>query len=420
EVAERRRAQEQLRELNDELERRVTARTAELGKSEMRLREADKRKDEFLAMLGHELRNPLAAIRHAVRIDDESLDDPDARQLAREVIDRQSAQLTRMVDDLLDVERINRGRIVLRIEALELDAVLARAVEAVRPFIEEKKHILAVEAESELSVRGDAARLQQVFVNLLSNAAKYTDEGGRIQVAVRRHHAEAVIAISDNGVGLTTEVLPRVFDLFTQAHTSLDRAQGGLGIGLTVVKSLIEMHGGSIAVQSEGNARGSTFTVRLPLATDSGIAKTPTAGRPEATAEPRAVPPETAPASTIRILVVDDHRDTGETLMRLLVRRGYEVRIAHDGLEGLAMAREFRPEVLLLDLGLPGLDGYELCRALRAESEFAAARIIATSGYAQSSDVERSREAGFDVHFAKPVDLAALIAAFRATGGLCV
>ena len=416
EVAERRLAQEQLRELNAELERRVTARTAELGESELRLREADKRKDEFLAMLGHELRNPLAAIRHAVRIDGESLDDPIARQLAREVIDRQSAQLTRLVDDLLDVERINRGRIELRMETLELGAVLARAVEAVRPFVEEKKHTLAVEAESGLSVRGDAARLQQVFVNLLSNSAKYTDEGGRIQVAVRRHHADAVISISDNGVGLTTEVLPRIFDLFTQAHTSLDRAQGGLGIGLTVVKTLIEMHGGSIAAQSEGDARGSTFTVRLPLATEPGSAKTPTPARPEATAAPCAVPPETAPASTIRILVVDDHRDTGDTLMRLLVRRGYEVRIAHDGLEGLAVAREFRPGVLLLDLGLPGLDGYELCRALRAEPEFAAARIIATSGYAQNSDVERSLEAGFDVHFAKPVDLPALIAAFQDTG----
>ncbi len=416
EVVERRLAQEQLRELNAELERRVTARTAELGESELRLREADKRKDEFLAMLGHELRNPLAAIRHAVRIHSEATDDAAARQWANEVMDRQSTQLARMVDDLLDVERINRGRIELRPETLELGAVLARAVEAVRPFMEEKKHALVVEAEAGLFVCGDSVRLQQVFVNLLTNAAKYTDEEGRIQVATRRDDATAVISIADNGVGLTTEVLPRVFDLFAQVHTSLDRAQGGLGIGLTVVKSLIEMHGGSIAAQSDGAAKGSTFTVRLPLVAEPRSAGLPTLAGNQDPADPSEVPPEATAPSTIRVLVVDDHRDTGDSLVRLLLRRGYEVRIARDGREGLAMAREFLPEVLLLDLGLPDLDGYELCRTLRAEPAFAGARFIATSGYAQNSDVECSREAGFDLHFAKPVDLSTLIAAFQVRG----
>ncbi len=413
EVADRRHAQQQLRELNEELERRVTARTAELSEREARLRDADKRKDEFLAMLGHELRNPLAAIRHAVRIGSESNDDTASRQWAGEVIDRQSAQLTRMVDDLLDVERINRGRIELKPERLELRAVLSRTVEAVQSFMEEKKHNLTVDVEAGVSIRGDAARLQQVFVNLLGNAAKYTAEGGRIHITARRDHAEAVISISDNGVGLTSDLLPRVFDLFTQAHTSLDRAQGGLGIGLTVVKSLIEMHDGSIVAESEGAGHGSTFTVRLPLLSDTNQAvESKTAGSEDAAGRCADAETTVIPAA-IRVLIVDDHRDAGDALSRLLRRRGWEVRTAYDGLEGLTVAREFRPEVLLLDIGLPGIDGYELCRTLRGEPEFAAARFIATSGYTGTSDIERSRAAGFDLHFAKPVDFPMLLAELR-------
>ncbi len=405
EVAARRQAQEQLREFNNELERRVAARTAELNESEARLREADKRKDEFLAMLGHELRNPLAAIRHAVRLGSDSASDPGAQQWAGEVIDRQSAQLARMVDDLLDVERINRGRIELRMELLDVGSVILSAVEAVRPLMDEKQHTLQCDTEPGLQIRGDAARLQQVFVNILTNAAKYTSPGGRVHIGARRRENDAVISVSDNGMGLPPDVLPRVFDLFTQVHTSLDRAQGGLGIGLTVVKSLIEMHGGTIAVRSEGENKGSTFTVRLPLTKEPAATVLPAASRP--------APPS---LSATRVLVVDDHQDAGDALSRLLVRRGCEVRVARDGLEALTAAREFVPTVLLLDLGLPGIDGYELCRTLRAESAFANAHFIATSGYAQTADVERSLAAGFDQHFAKPVDFSELVAALQAGG----
>ena len=407
EVAERRHAQEQLRELNDELETRVAARTAELGERQQAMREADKRKDEFLAMLGHELRNPLAAIRHAVRMDAESENDPASRRWASEVIDRQSNQLARMVDDLLDVERINRGRIELRMETLELDAVLARTAEAVRSLMETKKHTLVINAVAGLRVRGDAARLEQVFVNLFSNAAKYTSEGGRIEVVVRREDAEAVISISDNGVGLAAEVLPRIFDLFTQAHTSLDRAQGGLGIGLTVVKSLVEMHGGAISVESGGVDQGSTFTVRLPLML--GVRQP----GEDANENARLAAQAAALPTLLRVLVVDDHQDTGDTLSRLLARRGFEVQTARNGLEGLELASAFHPEVLLLDLGLPDLDGYELCRTLRSKPEFQTARFIAISGYAQKTDIARSLDAGFDTHFAKPVDFTTLLAAIQ-------
>jgi signal transduction histidine kinase len=412
EVSERREAQKQLRDLNQELEQRVAARTAALVKSEEAMREADKRKDEFLAMLGHELRNPLSAIRHAVRIHGESPEDPAARHWASEVIDRQSTQLTRMVDDLLDVERINRGRVELRPEVLELNAVLARAVEAAQALMAAKRHQLTVDAEPALPVRGDAARLQQVFVNLLSNAAKYTSEGGRIRVSARRRGDEAIVSVSDNGIGLTPDVLPRVFDLFTQVHTSIDRAQGGLGIGLTVVKSLVEMHGGTIVAQSDGVDRGSTFTIRLPLAANAGHKGVRTSG----SVAPVAGPPPADPA-TIRVLIVDDHRDAGDALARLLTRRGCQVCVAHDGLEGVDVARQFHPTVLLLDLGLPGLDGYELCRTLRAQEEFKSARFIAISGYAQKSDIELSRSAGFDAHFAKPVEFAELFAELQAPAG---
>lgn len=406
EISERREAQQQLYDLNQELEQRVATRTEALVRSEEAMREADKRKDEFLAMLGHELRNPLSAIRHAVRIHGEAPDDGAARQWANEVIDRQSAQLTRMVDDLLDVERINRGRVELRPEALELSAVLTRAVEAAESLMAAKNHRLTIDVDPSLPVRGDAARLQQVFVNLLSNAAKYTGEGGRIRVSAHRRGEEAVVSVSDNGIGLAADVLPRVFDLFTQVHTSIDRAQGGLGIGLTVVKSLVEMHGGTIVAQSDGVDRGSAFTIRLPL-----LAQAPKNG---VRADSPATEPPPVDPSTIRVLIVDDHRDAGEALSRLLTRRGCHVRVAHDGLEGAEMAHEFHPTVLLLDLGLPGLDGYELCRTLRAQAEFKSAHFIAISGYAQKSDIEQSRAAGFDAHFAKPVNFPALFRELQA------
>lgn len=376
----------------------------EQRKAEEALRLADKRKDEFLAMLGHELRNPLAAIRHAVRINADAGDDEASRQWANEVIDRQSTQLTRMVDDLLDVERINRGRIELRFAPVRLEAVIAAAVTAVMPLIELRKHSLSVNApDGILSVRGDGDRLEQVFVNLLTNAAKYTPEGGHIALNVRIEKESALVSVSDNGVGIAPELLPYVFDLFTQATTSLDRAQGGLGIGLTVVKSLIDMHGGSVTAESGEGGAGSTFTVTLPLLAEVHSPKVAAPSKAESTTLPRKV----------KVLIVDDHVDAAQTLARLLSRRNCEVRMAHDGPGGVEAAREFRPEVLLLDLGLPGFDGYEVARVLRADPACADSLFIAISGYAQDSDRQRSTEAGFEYHCAKPVDFTALLGAIR-------
>lgn len=385
----------------------------EQRQAEEAMRGVDKRKDEFLAMLGHELRNPLSAIRHAVEIESDSHHDPESHQWAIDVIDRQSTQLTRMVDDLLDVARINRGRIELRRQPLELKTVLANAVEAVKPLVDDKKHTLVIGVQPGLCIFGDATRIQQVFVNVLSNAAKYTKAAGRIEIRAESNSKDAVISITDSGIGLSSEVMPRVFDLFTQAHTSLDRAQGGLGIGLTVAKSLVEMHGGCITVQSEGTDKGATFIVRLPLMTS--LPKSATNENGVSSSKPPSAQSDVPP---LRVLIVDDHRDNAETLSHLLRRRGCEIRTAHDGIEGFTVANEFHPEVLLLDLGLPGLDGYELCRSLRANPEFAAARFIAISGYAQQGDIERSLAVGFDVHLAKPVDVSAVIAAFQIPSGM--
>jgi len=372
----------------------------EQRKAEEALVEADKRKDEFLAMLGHELRNPLAAISHAVRINEDTIEDPAARQWASGVIERQAAQLARMVDDLLDVERINRGRIELRLEPLELDAVLARAVEAVRLTMDQKGHSFAAQiADGGMRIQGDAARLEQVFVNLLGNAVKYTPENGQIRLTARHENSEAVVSITDNGVGIPPDFLPHVFDLFTQGETSLDRAQGGLGIGLTVVRSLIEMHGGRVDVESGGRLAGTTFTVRLPLLSETQSRR--------GTVQTEAVPEDLPPG--LRVLIVDDHVDTARALALLLGRRKCEVRVTHDGPGGMAAAREFNPEVLLLDLGLPGLDGYEIARTLRADPRFRGALFIAISGYAQEADRARSLAAGFDHHCAKPVDFSSLL-----------
>jgi PAS domain S-box-containing protein len=377
----------------------------EQRKAEEALVQADKRKDEFLAMLGHELRNPLGAIRHAVRISEDALDDPASRQWASGVIDRQTAQLARMVDDLLDVERINRGRIELRLEPLDLATVLARAVEAVRPTIDQKRQSFSSQVpEGGLCICGDAARMEQIFVNLLSNAVKYTPENGSIQLDAHPENAEAVVSVIDNGVGIPPDLLPHVFDLFTQGKMSLDRAQGGLGIGLTVVRSLTEMHGGRVAAESGGKLNGSAFTVRLPLLTQ------------ENRVNGTGIHPENNPEEILRglrALIVDDHIDAAQALALLLTRRGCDVRISHDGPNGILAAREFNPEVLLLDLGLPGLDGYEIATTLRADPRFRNALFIAISGYAQDNDKARSLAAGFDMHCAKPVDLAGLLSIIR-------
>jgi PAS domain S-box-containing protein len=366
------------------------------------LQEADRRKDEFLAMLAHELRNPLAPIRHAVAMMALDEGDPAARRDSRAVIDRQARHLTSLVDDLLDVSRINEGKITLARRPLAVSAFVQAAVEAARPLIDARRHALSVRMPAEpLSVEGDLTRLTQVALNLLNNAAKYTPEGGRIRLTVAAEGASVVVRVADDGEGIAPELLPRVFDLFTQASRSLDRAQGGLGVGLTLVRRLVEMHGGAVEAQSAGPGRGSTFTVRLPRLSDSVAAVAP--------APPRAAPAvAAAPEAPRRILLVDDSRDAADTLARLLRRFGHAVEVAYDGPAALAAARRSRPEVVLLDIGLPGLDGYEVARRLRRDPALAGVQLVALSGYGTESDRRRGAEAGFDAHLVKPVDLPAL------------
>jgi PAS domain S-box-containing protein len=360
------------------------------------LQEVDRRKDEFLAMLGHELRNPLSAIVNAVGLCRGGAD-PATNEWAHEVIARQSAQLGRLVDDLLDVARISRGTITLRKAPVDVAMVIARAAESVRQLFEQKSHRLDVSLApgARPAVHGDAARLEQVFVNLLHNAAKYTEEGGLILISERYTGSDAIVTVRDNGVGISPEILPRVFELFAQADCSLDRVEGGLGVGLTIVRQIVELHGGAVTAESDGVGTGSRFMVRLPAL-----------GAPSADAPPAKAAQE-PPTAKRRIVLVDDNEDTVRSLAGLLTRRGHEVQVAYDGPGGLAAAREFGPDVLLLDIGLPGFDGFELARRLR-QDRFADALMIAISGYAQESDREQSRSAGFDYHLAKPVDLAEL------------
>jgi PAS domain S-box-containing protein len=364
--------------------------------AEEALREADRRKDEFLAMLAHELRNPLAPIASSVQVLN-LLGPRDARlQYARDTIDRQVRHLARLVDDLLDVSRLSTGKVKLRKERVELAAVLARAVETSRPLIDARRHELTVTVpEGPVWVDADATRLAQVVSNLLNNAAKYTEEGGRIALAVGWEGGEAVLRVRDSGVGIPADMLARVFDLFTQVDRGLDRAQGGLGIGLTLVKSLAEMHGGRVSAHSDGPGRGSEFVVRLPLA---GCAPA-VAGLGRDGPHPAA--PKPPPR---RVLVVDDNVDAAESMALLLRAVGHEVRTAYDGLVALREAEALRPEVVLLDIGLPRLDGYEVARRLRQQEGGQEALVIALTGYGQEEDRRRAAAAGFDVHLVKPPD----------------
>jgi PAS domain S-box-containing protein len=360
---------------------------------------ADRQKDEFLAMLAHELRTPLAAIRYATEV--ARLPEVDPKVELLDIVERQVQNLVRLIDDLLDISRISRGKILLRREYLDASVIARRAVASVRPILEGKNHELDFElAEEPMPIYADPMRAEQTVVNLLTNAVKYTHDGGRISLRVYPEDQEVVIRIKDTGIGIAPEILPRVFDLFTQADQSLDRSQGGLGVGLAVTRRLVEMHGGTVAAHSEGVGHGSEFTLRLPLCD--------------------AVPPEDStipiraerPATSLRILVVDDNRDTADTEALLLRAHGHQVEVAHDGPAALELAHQFRPHVFLLDLGLPGLNGYEVAVRLRKEG-FANEPLIAISGYGQPDDRERCRQAGFDHHLVKPVENSALLALLR-------
>jgi signal transduction histidine kinase len=387
--------------LNRELEQRVAERTAELEASTARqtelaeqLRQADRRKDEFLALLAHELRNPLAPVRNAVTIMRmKKWEDPELTW-CRDVIERQATQLTRLVDDLLDVSRITRGKITLRLERLDLATVIEAAVETSRPVIDAQQHELMVSLPKDrVRIEGDLTRLTQVVANLLNNAAKYQNERGRIELTARCEDGVAVISVRDQGVGIPPDMLAHVFELFSQGERAPDRAQGGLGIGLSLVKNLVEMHGGTVGASSGGLGKGCEFVVHLPCVV----------AEPEALTSRAPDLASIAGGPSLRVLVVDDSKDAAESLAKLLRLAGHEVLVAHDGQDALDLAAAQRPAVMLLDIGLPGMDGYEVCRRMRQQG-FADARIIAVTGYGQERDRQRSREAGFDSHTVKPVD----------------
>jgi PAS domain S-box-containing protein len=359
------------------------------------LAEANRRKDEFLAMLAHELRNPLAPIPNAVQVlEDFSPADADL-QWARDVIGRQVQHLTRLVDDLLDVSRINRGKIVLQKGRLKLAQVVADAVEIARPHVEGRKHRLTVSQPPEaVWLEGDSTRLAQVVANLLNNAAKYMERGGQIWLTVERAGEEAVVRVRDTGMGIAPERLSDIFGLFTQLDRSLDRSQGGLGIGLTLARRLVEMHGGTIHASSAGPGRGSEFVVRLPALVQVKEARE--SGGPSGPAS--AAPPPR------RILIADDNEDFAEMTARLLQRRGgHEVKAVYDGPAALEAAQAFQPEVAFLDIGLPGVDGYRLAQQFRQRPGLEGALLVALTGYGQEEDRRRALAAGFDEHLTKPV-----------------
>ncbi len=380
----------------------------DLKRAEEALREADRRKDEFLATLAHELRNPLAPILttlHAMRRDGDALDMVERdHEFAR--LERQVGRLARLVDDLMDVARITRGRIELRLRTLDLSEIVDQAVETSRPLIDTRRHVLHIDRPTEpLLLEGDPVRLEQVLVNLLNNAARYTEPEGTIWLSVVRDGDDAVLKVRDTGIGIIAEMLPRIFDHFVQGERRLEQSQGGLGIGLGLVKSLIELHGGQIDARSPGPGQGSEFEVRLPARVE------PTEDQSSVSVEPpvlTATPPNSVPDTVpprLRVLVVDDNEEAADSLANLL-RRLYrqEVQVTYDGPSALEAADAFHPELILLDLGMTGMDGYEVARRLRSRSEFARTPIIAVTGWGSDNDRTRTRHAGFDHHLVKPVE----------------
>jgi len=364
------------------------------------LRRANQGKDALLAMLGHELRNPLAAITSAAELI-ELLDPTDADfSRAREVLSTQIQHLVRLVDDMLDVSRLSSGKIRLCRETLDLRDVLQLSVQACQAVIEARRHELTIELPTEpMLVEGDSARLEQVFVNLLVNAAKYTDEGGRIAIVGELTAERAITRIRDNGIGITPELLPQIFELFRQLKPSLHRAEGGLGIGLSVVKNLVELHGGSVAAYSEGLNRGSEFIVRLPRSTKSAVVSTDGPSG-ELVADKYSSP--------LKVLVVEDNPDIAHTLVALIRHLGHTVQLASDGFSALAMARDWSPDAAFVDIGLPTMSGLDLARAFRSDDRLASVFLVALTGFGQAEDRRRSLEAGFDEHLVKPLNFSHL------------
>jgi PAS domain S-box-containing protein len=370
---------------------------SERKSAERALRDADRRKDEFLAVLAHELRNPLAPMRNALEMVRLSADDPAVLSTVRGTMERQVDHMVRLTDDLLDVSRITRNRLELRRKPVDLSIVVHRAMESTDPLLKERRHTVTLALPSvPLLVNADEGRLAQVLYNLLGNAAKYTHPGGRIHVRAMRDGADAVITVSDNGIGIAHENLQSVFEMFTQVDASLERSQGGLGIGLTLSRRIVELHGGTIEAASEGPDKGSTLTVRLHAQDEDAPIAEPGAPRTFALARGR------------RVLIADDNRDSADTLAAMLEMVGHDVRVCYDGVNALTQAELFRPEVMLLDIGMPVLNGLELAARIRERPWGARMRLIALTGWGQPEDLKRSQRAGFDHHLVKPVELSRL------------
>lgn len=358
------------------------------------LKDADRRKDEFLAILAHELRGPLAPIRHSLEIIKRTQGNGEILRTASTTMDRQLTQMVRLVDDLLDVSRITRNKLELRRERVNLNEVLEQAIQICQPFAESLRHRVSVEIDPEpIFVNGDPVRLAQVFTNLIQNAYKYTEHGGSIWLTARREGSEVRVSVKDTGVGIPPDLLPRIFDLFIQVERSLERSQGGLGIGLTLVKQLVAMHEGTVSASSDGPGRGSEFVVRLPVMVETQVSHPLTPSTP---IDPGSIPR--------RILVVDDNRDSVESLAILLRMLGHETHLAYDGLAAYQAAERIRPELILLDIGLPKLNGYDACRKIREQEWGQSIVIVALSGWGQQADRRKSEEAGFNHHLVKPLD----------------
>ena len=412
-----------LAQANAELEqanRTLQAEIAERVRAQEALEAADRRKDDFLAMLSHELRNPLAAIQGAIELMQRKAIDDTQLVWARDVLSRQNRHLSRLIDDLLDVSRITMGKLTLHKEPIELKDVVQHAIETARPLIELRRHSVSLKLpEQPLHVKGDPVRLSQVVCNLLTNSAKYTDEGGSIELALEAAagpegpEGDAVIRIKDNGRGIARDVLARLFEPSTHEERLNSGAHGGLGIGLIVVRGLVQMHGGSVEARSEGLGRGSQFTVRLPLIPNEEF-KMPVAPTRDAAAAAASATSEEHPLS---ILVVDDNQDSACSMTLLLELQGHKVQVAHAGHTALRMAGECSPDVILLDIGMPGMNGYEVARQLRAQPAFTDTLLIAVTGYGRASDVKQTESAGFDHHLVKPIDYEKLQSLLAARAG---
>jgi len=384
-ITDRKRAEQELVERSEQIERLA-----------QELAAADRRKNEFLATLAHELRNPLAPIRHGLQLLQMSLENPDIQQQALGVIERQVRQMVRLIDDLLDISRITSNKLQLRKEHIELAATIHNALETTRPLLEAAGHeVTLLLPPDPVYVEADPTRLAQVFTNLLNNSAKYTEKGGHIWLTVEMQSGEVVVAVRDNGIGITAEHLPHLFEMFSQAAPALERSGGGLGVGLALVRGMVELHGGSIEARSEGLGRGSEFVIRLPAAAS------PVHEQPRRAVDER----ESRQGSRRRVLIADDHRDSTDSLSLLLELRGHEVWTANDGQEAVEAARTHHPDVALLDIGMPELNGYEVARRIRQEPWGKRMRLVAITGWGQDDDKQRARAAGFDYHLTKPVSL---------------